>query len=91
MLVASTLVLPGQDFIYYTLKSGSPFRMIHLAGGPHLVPILKLWGPVLESDAEPGGEKFVQLGAWENAYFATRSKSRQKRVNCIILANLCNL
>ena len=45
MLVASTLVLPGQDFIYYTLKSGSPFRMIHLAGGPHLVPILKLWGP----------------------------------------------
>ena len=47
--------------------------------------------PVLESDAEPGGMKFVQLGAWENAYFATRSKSRQKRVNCIILANLCNL
>ena len=29
----------------------------------------------------------MQLGAWENAYFATRSKSRQKRVNCIILAN----
>ena len=44
--------------------------------------------PVLESDAEPGCEKFVQLGAWENAYFATRSKSRQKSVNCIILANL---
>jgi len=34
--------------------------------------------------------KFVQLGAWENAYFATRSKSRQQRVNCIILSNLCN-
>ena len=47
--------------------------------------------PVLESDAEPGGRKFMQLGAWENAYFATRSKSRQKCVNCIILANLWNL
>ena len=33
----------------------------------------------------------MQLGAWENAYFATRSKSRQKCVNCIILANLWNL
>ena len=40
-------------------------------------------GPVLESDAEPGGRKLVQLGAWENAYFAARSISRQKRVNCI--------
>ena len=47
--------------------------------------------PVLESDVEPGCEKFVQLGAWENAYFATRSKSRQKSVNCIILTNLWNL
>ena len=47
--------------------------------------------PVLESDAEPGGRKFVQLGAWENAYFATISKSRQTRVNCIVLANLRNL
>ena len=47
--------------------------------------------PVLKSDAEPGCEKFVQHGAWENAYFATRSKSRQKCVNCIILANLWNL
>ena len=47
--------------------------------------------PVLESDAEPGCEKFVQLRAWENAYFATRSKLRQQSVNCIILANLWNL
>ena len=53
--------------------------------------ILETGSPVLESDSEPGGRKFLQLGAWENAYFATRSKSRQKRVNCIILANLCNL
>ena len=29
--------------------------------------------PVLESVAEPGSGKFVELGAWENAYFATIS------------------
>ena len=44
---------------------------------PHPHFICPLYIPVLESDAEPGCKKFVQLGAWENAYFATSSKLRQ--------------
>ena len=52
--------------------------------------VRRLKAPVLESDAEPGCEKFVKLGAWENAHFATRSKSLQKSINFIILANLWN-
>ena len=65
------------------MKDHKSMRSRLLAEGPS--------SEVLESDAEPDSENFVQFGAWENAYFATRSKLQQKRVNCIILANLWDL
>ena len=52
-----------------------------------ILVLVGMLSPVLESVAEPGGEKFKELGARENAYFATKSKLRQKCVNWIILAN----
>ena len=47
--------------------------------------------PVLESDAEPGSKKFVQPGAWENAYFATRSKLRQKERKLHFFGKICGI